>query len=224
MEVDQIILEPQTRSCGIGQTGSLTQGPSDRHHAAGVSVQNFSTSDSFSIDFCNIRGLRSNFSSVEHHLLSSSPDILFLSETQLSADVSSDLFKVSNYSLFPRFRIKGGVCAYCASNVPVSRLVDLESPSFDVIWIKILLNTRCIFICFIYFSPNVNLSQPFFNYLTRCHESLTTSNPSSCLHSPGPVWCSRIESDQSILVLCVPLKFISRWIVLFFSISSPFDV
>ena len=113
MDVNQNELEPLTRSSGHGQTGSLTQGPSDRQHATGVGVQNGSTPDSFSIDFCNIRGLRSNFSSVEHHLLSSSPDILFLSETQLSADVSSDLFKVINYSLFPRFRKKGGVCAYC---------------------------------------------------------------------------------------------------------------
>ena len=34
----------------------------------------------FSISFCNIRGLRSNFQSVEHHLSSTKPH-LFLSET-----------------------------------------------------------------------------------------------------------------------------------------------
>ena len=92
MDVDQFILVPLTRSSGLGQTSSLTQGPSDRHHATGVSVQNVTTPDSFSIDFCNIRSLRPNFSSVEQHLSPSSPDTLILSETQLSANISSDLF------------------------------------------------------------------------------------------------------------------------------------
>jgi len=176
MNVDLRNIEPLTRSSGLGRTGSLTQGPPDRQQATGVNVPSVCAPDSFSIDFCNIRGLRSNFSSVEHLLLSSSPDILLLSETQLYANTSSDLFKINNYNLFPRFRKKRGVCAYCASNIPVTRLVDLESPSYDVIWLKVILNTKCIFICFLYFSPNLNPSQPFFNYLTRCHESLITSN------------------------------------------------
>ncbi|MPC53492.1 hypothetical protein E2C01_047386 [Portunus trituberculatus] len=38
----------------------------------------------FYINFCNIRGLRSNFQSVEHHLSSTKPHLLFLTETQLS--------------------------------------------------------------------------------------------------------------------------------------------
>ena len=193
MNADHLNLEPLARSSGTGQIGSLTQGPSDRQHVTGVSVQSVSAPDCFSIDFSNIRGLRSNFSSVEHHLLSSSPDILLLSETQLSANVSSDLFKISNYNFFPRFRKKGGVCAYCASNVPVTRLVDLESPSFDVIWLKILLNTKCIFICFLYFSPNLNSSQEFFNYLTRCHESLIASNPSSEIIFAGDFNAHHVE-------------------------------
>ena len=159
----EVNTEPLTRNSGHGREGSLTQGPTDRQTTTGVTDQRGAcTSDSFSFDFCNIRGLRSNFSSVEHHLASCSPDLLFLSETQLSANVSSDLFKINNYNLFPRFKRKGGVCAYCASNIPVTRLLDLESPSFDAIWLKVLLDTKCIFICFIYFSPNLNSSQPFF--------------------------------------------------------------
>ena len=156
------ISAPLTRNSGHGREGSPTQGPPDRQHVTGVGAQRgASTSDFFTLDFCNIRGLRSNFSAVEHHLASSSPDLLFLSETQLSANVSSDLFKINNYNVYPRFKKKGGVCAYCASNIPVTRLLDLESPSFDVIWLKILLNTKCVFICFLYLSPNLNPSQQF---------------------------------------------------------------
>ena len=114
-------IEPLTRSSGRGRDGSLTRGPPDRQTATEVVDQRGAcTPDSISFDFCNIRGLRSNFSTVEHHLASSSPDLIFLSETQLSANVSSDLFKISNYNLFPRFKKKGGVCAYCASNIPVT--------------------------------------------------------------------------------------------------------
>ena len=68
VDVAQDILEPLIRSGGLGRTGSLTQGPSDRNHAIGVNIQNVSTPESFSIDLCNIQGLRSNFSSVEYHL------------------------------------------------------------------------------------------------------------------------------------------------------------
>ncbi|MPC74636.1 hypothetical protein E2C01_069004 [Portunus trituberculatus] len=36
------------------------------------------------INFCNISGLRSNFQSVEHHLSSTKPHLLFLTKTQMS--------------------------------------------------------------------------------------------------------------------------------------------
>ena len=65
----------------------------------------------FSFAYTNIRGLYSNFSSVEHHLSSTLPNILFLSETQLSKNASTDPFLISQYNLYPSFRSKGGVCA-----------------------------------------------------------------------------------------------------------------
>ncbi|KAL7640592.1 UNVERIFIED_CONTAM: hypothetical protein RMT77_008867 [Armadillidium vulgare] len=37
----------------------------------------------FFINICNIRGLHSNFHFVEHHLSSSRPHLLFLTETQM---------------------------------------------------------------------------------------------------------------------------------------------
>ena len=71
--------------------------------------------------------------------------------TKLDCIGYCDLFKINNYNVFPRFKKKGGVCAYCASNIPVTRLLDLESPSFDAIWHKVLLDTKCIlFVLFIF--------------------------------------------------------------------------
>ena len=92
---------------------------------------------SFFIHYTNIRGLNSNFSSVESHLATSSPNLFLLSETQLSSQSSPDPFQISHYNLYSRFRSKGGVCAYCNINTPIARLMDLESPHFDVLWLKI---------------------------------------------------------------------------------------
>ena len=132
---------------------------------------------SFSIHYTNIRGLNSNFSSVESHLATSSPNLFLLSETQLSSQSSPDPFQISHYNLFSRFRYKGGICAYCNINTPIARLMDLESPHFDVLWLIIYLPTTTIFLCFCYCSPNATNFPSFFEYLTSCHESLLSSHP-----------------------------------------------
>ena len=131
----------------------------------------------FTIHFTNIRGISSNLSSVEQHLSSSLPNILLLSETQVAHDASNDSFQISHYNLISRFRFKGGVCAYYNINTPVARLMNLESPNFDAIWLKICLPTTTIILCFCY-CPYHNFNYPsFFQYLSTCHESLLTSHP-----------------------------------------------
>src|SRR5678816_4061400 len=99
------------------------------------------------INFTNIRGLKSNFASVEYHLTNSIPNLLLLSETQMAKNSSSNSFNVSNYNLFHNFRLKGGVCAYVNINTPVTRLVNLESPNFDALWLKIFLPSTTIILC-----------------------------------------------------------------------------
>ncbi|MEL7065004.1 MAG: endonuclease/exonuclease/phosphatase family protein, partial [Bacteroidota bacterium] len=134
---------------------------------------------SFKINFTNIRGLAANHSSVEHHLATSSPNLLLLSETQVAWDASDSTFQIPQYNLISRFRYKGGVCAYYNINTPVARLMDLESPNFDAIWLKICLPTKTIIICFCY-CPYSNFDHlPFFHYLSTCHESLQTSHPNA---------------------------------------------
>ena len=55
--------------------------------------------------------------------------------------------------------------------------MDLESPHFNVLWLKIYLPTTTIILCFCYCSPNATDFLSFFEYLTSCHESLLTSHP-----------------------------------------------
>ena len=132
---------------------------------------------SFSIHYTNIRGLNSNFSSVEAHLATSPPNHFLLSETQLSSQSSPGPFQISRYNLYSRFRSKGGVVAYCNINTPIARLMDLGSPHFDVLWLKIYLPTTTIILCFCYCSVNATDFLSFFEYLTSCHKSLLTKHP-----------------------------------------------
>ena len=92
-----------TRNSGQGRECLLTQGPSDSQKATGVSTR------LIFFDVGEIRGLKSDFNTVEHHLAPSSSDLRFLSEPQLSANFSSDLFKISNNNIFPLFRKMGGI-------------------------------------------------------------------------------------------------------------------
>ncbi|MPC37606.1 hypothetical protein E2C01_031093 [Portunus trituberculatus] len=66
----------------------------------------------FFINFCNIRGLKSNFQSVEHHLSSTKSHLLFLTETQLSEATDSSPFSVPSYFLYSHLRSKAGYCVY----------------------------------------------------------------------------------------------------------------
>ena len=132
-----------------------------------------------SITFANVRGLRSNLASVEHYLTTSLPNLLLLSETQLDRDSFSSNLNVSNYNFFHNFRLNGGVCAYININTPVTRLVNLESPNFDVLWLKICLPTTTIILCFCYCSPNGTDFPVLFQYLTTSHETVTSSHPNA---------------------------------------------
>ncbi|MPC60082.1 hypothetical protein E2C01_054118 [Portunus trituberculatus] len=63
-------------------------------------------------NFCNIHSLRSNFQSVEHHLSSTTPHLLFLTETQLFEANDSSPFSVHSYFLYPHFCSIAGCCIY----------------------------------------------------------------------------------------------------------------
>ena len=156
----------QVRVGTHGSSNGLTHDPTPHN-----------TLSSFSIHYTNIRGLNSNFTSVETHLATSSPNLFLLSETQLSSQSSPDPSQISRYNHYSRFRSKGGVCAYCNINTPIARLMDLESPHFDVLWLKIYLPTTTIILCFCYYSPNATDFLSFFEYLTSCYEFLLTRHP-----------------------------------------------
>ncbi|MPC66895.1 hypothetical protein E2C01_061050 [Portunus trituberculatus] len=92
--------------------------------------------DSFFINFCNIRGLRSNFQSVDHYL-SSAKLHLFLPKTQLFEPTDSSSFSVPSYFLYPHFLSKAGSCVYVRNDLTCSCAYVLESSEFSTIWLRL---------------------------------------------------------------------------------------
>ncbi|MPC48947.1 hypothetical protein E2C01_042734 [Portunus trituberculatus] len=96
----------------------------------------------FYINFCNIRGLRSNFQSVEHHLFSTKPHLLFLTKTQLSEATYSSAYSVPSCFLYSHFRSKAGYCVFVGNALTCSRAHALKSSEFSTIWFR--LNTHSL--------------------------------------------------------------------------------
>src|ERR1700755_643843 len=134
---------------------------------------------SFFINFCNIRGLFTNFPFVEHHLSSSRPHLLFLTETQVFECSDSKPYSVSSYCLYPQFSAKGGCCAYVHNDVVCSRVFNLESSEFSTLWLKLSCNSTTKFICSVYLSPNSTDYPKFFDYLNSKIEHILSSSPFS---------------------------------------------
>ncbi|KAL7636546.1 UNVERIFIED_CONTAM: hypothetical protein RMT77_013321 [Armadillidium vulgare] len=134
---------------------------------------------SFFINFCNIRGLFTNFPFVEHHLSSSKPHLLFLTETQLLECADSKPYSVTSYYLYPQFSAKGGCCAYVRNDVICSRVSNLESPEFSTLWLKLSCNSTTKFICSVYLSLNSTDYPKFFDYLNSKIEHILSSSPFS---------------------------------------------
>ncbi|MPC85353.1 hypothetical protein E2C01_080123 [Portunus trituberculatus] len=131
----------------------------------------------FYINFCNIRGLRSNFQSVEHHLSSTIPHLLFLTETQQSEVTDSSSFSVPSYFLYSHFRSKVGCCFFVRNDLTCSRAHALQSSEFSTIWLRLNSHSLTKFIYAIYLSPNSSDYSKFFNYLTSKVEHILSLYP-----------------------------------------------
>ena len=92
------------------------------------------SSNTLTLDFCNIRNLRSNFQSVEHHLSSTKLHLLLITETQWSGTTESSPFSVPSYFLYPHFQFNAGCCTYVRIDIICSRAHNLESSEFSTIW------------------------------------------------------------------------------------------
>ncbi len=143
-------------SCGEGTRHFLRSESTLDSDSEGC-LGNFS--NLLSVNFCNIRGLRFNFHSVEHHISSSKPH-LFLTETQVSEATDSSLYSVPSYFLLLNFRPKLAV----ASMYSCSHAHHLDSSEFSTIWVKLSCYSITKYICVVYLFPNSTDYVRFFEY------------------------------------------------------------
>ena len=109
--------------------GTTNVSRSDCSSADDLGCLNIS-SNIFTLDFCNIRVLRFNLQSVEHHLSSTKPHLLFLTETELSVTIDSNPFSVPSYFLYFHFQSKAGCCAHVRNDINCSRAPILNLQKF----------------------------------------------------------------------------------------------
>ncbi|MPC87955.1 hypothetical protein E2C01_082839 [Portunus trituberculatus] len=74
----------------------------------------------FYINICNICSRRSNSQSVERHLSSTKPHLIFLTKTQLSEATDTSPFSVLSYFLYSHFSFKAEFCFYVLNDILLS--------------------------------------------------------------------------------------------------------
>lgn len=128
----------------------------------------------FKLDFTNICGLKSNLNSVFSHLQNQSPGVLALSETQVFNDNDIGQYDCPGYSFTSAFFPHRGVGIYIRNDIPFSRLSHFEiraHAKFAFIWLKIVVNHRKIYFCFLYRSSELS-SDLFFEELDQLSSTI----------------------------------------------------
>ena len=103
----------------------------------------------------NIRGFRSNFTSVQSFVHTNSPDLLALSESRLGSDTSSDSFKLPGY-IFHRLDHppSHGLGVYIKDTLPIARERALECNDQDYICFRLSLLHSTTYLYFLHRSPS----------------------------------------------------------------------
>ena len=139
---------------------------------------------------------------MEHHLSSSKPHLLFLTETQVCEATDSNLYSVPSYYLYPKFQSKAGCCAYVRNDITCSRAHDLDSSEFSTIWLRLHCHSITKYICAVYLSPNSTNYVKFFDYLNSKVEHILTHSPFAEISILGDfnvhhqLWLSSSFTDQ----------------------------
>lgn len=160
-----------SRMATTGRVGSLTQGPPGRHQAtvsvaAAIRHAKHARQCGRSLYFANIRGLHSNINSVHQFLQAESPNLLFLTECQVTSTTDLTTYNFPGYTLYQNFRPKGGVCCYAKCNISFENVFNFTSVNFDYSIYKLNSSGTIKYFCCIYRSPNASPDPSLFDSLT----------------------------------------------------------
>ena len=139
-----------------------------------------SVDEGFRIDFCNIRGLETNFFAMYAHMFQKQPHLMAVCETQVRGD-NPENFNMPGYSLLPFFFPRRGLALYIRNDVAYQcqQQYNMSDPEFSAFWVKLKIQMRIIHFCFIYRSPNTNRDHTLSGL-----ESMSSSISSILAHHP----------------------------------------
>jgi hypothetical protein len=86
----------------------------------------------------NVMSLAPKIDEIRVSVAQHKPDLVFLTETWLKESIGDPVISLPNYNLTRRDRtqgIHGGVCLYSNSSIVTERLMNLEHPDFEVLWV-----------------------------------------------------------------------------------------
>ena len=147
-------------------------------------INNYTSSDAFSMLHCNTRSISANFDALNQLLcdLNHSFSIIGLSETKLKVDKEN----LSNISLRgytflsnPSLTNAGGVGLYVKNNLNFNLREDLNSINtveFESIWIEVEMNNKNLICGVIYRHPSNSNNEAFLNYLNSTAEKINKEN------------------------------------------------
>ena len=129
----------------------------------------------FGIYHVNIRTLIGNKAQLEAEISVDQFHVVALTETRLDDNISDDDIKLTGFqSPFgkDRDRLGGGVAAYIRSNIAAVRLIDLDHPGIEALWIETAVPKQTLLIGIIYRPPNAPVV--FWNTLYDIVENTNT--------------------------------------------------
>ena len=147
-------------------------------------INNYTSSDAFSMLHCNTSSISANFDALNQLLcdLNHSFSIIGLSETKLKVDKEN----LSNISLRgytflsnPSLTNAGGVGLYVKNNLNFNLREDLNSINtveFESIWIEVEMNNKNLICGVIYRHPSNSNNEAFLNYLNSTAEKINKEN------------------------------------------------
>ena len=93
------------------------------------------------------------------------------------------------------------VCAYVRGSISASREQQLESPDFDLIWLKLRITSHLAFICALYKSPNDNSCAEMFEHLSSQVDHINQRYPSAKVIILGDINSKQTASSNAIFQL-----------------------
>lgn len=113
----------------------------------------------------NVRSLLNNFDIFKDHINTTNYDVIGISESWLSPNISSQTVGLDNYRFVRVDRLGrgGGVGVYIKGNIPFTVMLRESRDIVEHIWIKFKFQNKTIIIGNLYRSPSSNIND-FFSY------------------------------------------------------------